>query len=240
MPYRVSKSRKRHPRRKLHRRKVPNYQLFGLTRARNSVMPQFFKCVLIYKENIVMDNVDIGAITLGSIYNFRVNDLWSPSYQVTRQPRGFDELCGVSLAATRGLYKHFTVIGSKITYKHLNTSTKNQKVYIALNDTPYNTANKGNWEENRGCKVSISTGNLSQDKATPMHQTWSVKKDLGLKNPMSNSAVRGSATAGPTQQMTYSIAHAAVDDLSAGGTAEGEVTIEYLVIFSEPNNLFAS
>lgn len=188
--------------------------------------PSVFQTKLKYHQTAQLSSI------AGSTANQmnRCNGLFDPDHSGSgHQPLYFDQLMGI--------YDHFCVIGSKATYHVSHTSASNlvHQVITWLNDDTTTTPSTDALAEQSGAQtVVIPAG--SNNRFT-MVQTWSAKKVFGV-DPLAHSRLQGDATADPTEQTIFQISA-----FQPGGTTQSvdvEVTIEYIVVFSELKDIAGS
>lgn len=166
---------------------------------------------------------------------FRANSLYDPDYLTGgSQPRGFDELMV--------LYNHYTVVGSKITVTFANHDTAQPVIVgIHVSTDPASTGPIRDFIEQGNVKYKVLSADTGAgNNVGTITEYASIKKEFGLKNIMDNHNLRGDAGANPNEELFFNIFAAPQDDISNPGTTRLSVLIEYLVVFSEPNDLTGS
>jgi hypothetical protein len=130
------------------------------------------------------------------------------------------------------LYENYTVIGSKIVVKYVNTSGSiPATVGIALRESTTTATELVEYIEGRWCTHT----NLGASPATP-EGTLTMKyspKMIGYGNPLSVDSLKGTASSNPAEGTFY---HIFANDMNEenGITINLNVTIEYLVVFTDP------
>lgn len=165
------------------------------------------------------------------------NGVWDPEVDALtagHQPRGFDQWMM--------LYDHYTVIGSKIKaypFFDFGSGAGTPNFGIVLSDTksfPFNTFT--DLAESRlaggGCKASWR--NLGTKTYT---KGFSTRKFFGVKNYVNKELYRGSATTNPEEGAYYQL-WCCTPDRRNVDPVSFQVTIDYLVMFTEPKYLAKS
>lgn len=166
---------------------------------------------------------------------FRANSIFDPDYVVGgSQPRGTDELLA--------LYNHYTVVGSKITVTFANHDTSQPVICgIQVSTDAASTNPIRDFMEQGNIKYCVlSADSGAGNNVKTLTEYASVKKEFGLKNIMDNHNLRGDAGSNPSEELYFNIFAAPQDDISNPGVVRLSVLIEYLVVFSEPNDLAGS
>lgn len=217
MPYKKRKTRRpRGPRRKRRRRRAVNVALGG------TPLPKSFKTRLRYSEAVTLNPGTGGS---ASVNIMAANGLYDPNLTgVGHQPRGWDEIIP--------LYNHATVIGSRCTVEFINRDgAASQLVGIALRPSTTSEVDPNNYTEGQCVKYALLNATGGLDSKT---MTYSFNnRFLGISSPMSTALVRNSSSANPTELATYHI-FAANPYGTDSGAVECLVTIEYVVVFTEP------
>lgn len=219
MPYKRKYNRRR-KKKKLVRRKRKTYVPWG-------IYPTTKLCKLRYCEEIPMDAAAGGL----SLYEFAANGLYDPNLSSTgHQPRQFDEIMKA--------YDHYEVLGSKITVKHISSSSTTliPAVFgVALSDTTGRLVGR-TLEDIWECRL-VKNRNIKQIKGR-MHggeyvtQTFSAKKFFG-KARMGDDEMQGSAAANPAEGAIFEIFCSSVDGNNPDRLIF-MVTIDYICRFTEP------
>lgn len=218
MPYRRRRRfRKRRPFRKYRKRYAKK------TRKTTFMLGRSHKTRLRYESIINLTP----SIDPGHNHIFSANDLFDPDVTGTgHQPRGFDQLMG--------MFDHFTVIGSKITVKFMNSDSIVQGVYcsVRLRDSVTVTGNLTTIREDPGVRSTILGASSSGRNMGTLTKGFSAKKFFG-KPPMGIDQAQGSATASPLEGAYYHI-NTASQASGSTNAIEAYVTIDYTAIFTEP------
>lgn len=217
MPYK-RKTRKYKKRRR--RRRVPvslSGHPFGMTR----------KVKHKYVDTLI--TVDPGIATSAHHY-FSCNGMYDPDITGTGHQPMFFDCMGV-------LFDHYVVIGAKITVKFISIDdTYSQIVTLSVDDNTTSLANLGTRIENGSTKykllapVSASAGNSVHTLSLAVNPN----KFLGIPSPMSNSELKGSYNANPTEQCYFHIGCVAQDPAANPTGVKAMVSIEYTAIWREP------
>lgn len=137
------------------------------------------------------------------------------------------------------LYDHYTVIGSKVTFKVLNGASNTGLIGIAAfinDDTSMTATNLQNAiEQNTAVRAFIPYGASSP---LNLKLKWSAKKYFG-KGVLANNDLQGTVSANPTEQSVYTICAQCLD----GATTISvyiEAVIEYIVVWTEIKDIASS
>jgi len=153
--------------------------------------PNMVKVKLRYVENIGMNAGAAGTAT----QVMRANDMFDPNYSGTgHQPLYFDQIMA--------LYTHFVVLSSKIKVT-INPSTASTFIQasIILDDDASGSASNVTLAESKGAKIKMFPYAPTETNRILYHN-YSTYKVFG-QNPIDNSVLRGSASAGPSEQQYY-------------------------------------
>lgn len=225
MPYaRKRKNRKRPYRRRRRYRK--NYQV-----VRKSPMPLSFKTKLRYVEQLALNP---GLAGTAAVNVFNAGGLYDPNTTgVGHQPRGFDQLMP--------LYDHYVVIGAKIT---ATFATRASSLYptmcgIALRDGSVVDTNPNDYLEGG----SVVSGVISPDGTGKCIVTKSIsyspRRFLGRSKPMSDSQLKGSDSANPSEAGFFHVFCAPIQAVDEG-PVDVLVRIDYIAVFIEPKDVAQS
>lgn len=158
---------------------------------------------------------------------FVCNGMYDPDYTGTgHQPMYFDQMSA--------LYNHYTVIGSKITVKTVNSygpaSSPAYWFTLAQNDDGTISYNSLSTQSERGDGKTrlVTAGSTSTPYAV---NKWSAKKTFG-GSVLANDRLTGDIGANPTEITNWVIALQAVD-LVSSVTTDFLVTIEYIAVWDE-------
>lgn len=167
-----------------------------------------------------------------NIRYFRANGMYDPDHTGTGgQPLYFDQLTAV--------YRHFQVIGSKITIRWSQSSTANIafRVGCFLNDdTSASSSTYDQLGEQSSAKVShLGPGS---DKVLTMTNHFSTKKIFGKMSTGADS-LKGSVSADPTEQALYTLFFQPIDQVTTQNI-NFTCKIEYLAIWSELQDMARS
>lgn len=155
------------------------------------------------------------------------NGMYDPDYTgVGHQPMYFDQMTA--------LYNHYTVIGSRIKVRTLNTygpaSAPAYWFTLSQNDDgtiSYNSLSTLS-ERSDGSYRLVTAGSTS----TPfLMNKWSAKKTFG-GSPLANDNLQGTSSANPAEITNWVLAIQAADNLSTV-TTSFVVEIEYIAVWTE-------
>lgn len=208
--YTVAKRRRRRYRRKKKKYKIP------------TIISSRHTCRLKYLEQ-----VDLNPGTGGSAHQvFRANGLFDPNASVGgHQPRGFDQMMA--------LFDHYTVIGAKIRADFMSTgNTTNHICLISTQDDAVTQTDPAAYIENKYTTYKYQGGSDTQ----PVTITKAVNpaKFLGRTNPLDDDELRGDALADPTEGVFFHVSTFAPNFTGNPDIINTMVSIEYVVVFSEP------
>lgn len=188
------------------------------------------KMVMSHKySEVVVPTCTSGAL---STYTFSCNGMYDPNITGTgHQPMYFDQL--------GALYDHYTVIGSKCTFKitHLVTTNYSARVGAFINDDSTVTP---------GTMNALTENSLSKHRLLAAGQLvpvifqlkWSAKKYFG-GTVMSNINLQGTTSANPTEQSMFTIMVQPTDEVTTQ-TYVVEVDIEYIAVWDELKDIASS
>lgn len=175
-------------------------------------------------------DLDIAApANLAGSYFFRANDLFDPNQSGTgHQPRGFDQYMN--------FYKHFVVIGSRISVTFQNNSDFPIRCGIMLRDAAvghnFDPDDCGEYpkKRERGCD-GVTQGGRS---TVTISLGCSPRKFLGRSKVLSDNQLKGDAGNSPAEVVYYQIYVYALDGTSSVPQTHIRVTIKYAAVFIEP------
>jgi len=155
---------------------------------------------------------------------YTVNGMWDVDIKgVGHQPLYFDQ--------SAALWRHYTVIGSKITIRWCNGSTSTPPSVFSLyinDDTTQVNPYPGIISEQPSAKgTTTGFGNNDQHVLTA---NWSAKKAF-RGSILANNDLQGDATKNPAEQQYYDFNFQTLD--GGNGTIYGTVTVEYFAIWTE-------
>lgn len=175
-------------------------------------------------------NLDPGAGTLAT-YTFRANSVYDPDFSgVGHQAIGFDQW---SL-----FYGEFVVIGSKISvlYNKVGNDGVNQIVGISLNNDSTTIGTDYTTMIERGqCKWKLMQPTNNGQNDHKIRKGFSAKKWFNIKDIKDNTPRIGhDASGNPVQSAFFTVFANALDQASDPSVANYLVTIDYLVLCSNP------
>lgn len=189
------------PRRKfVARRKRPYKKRYFTNRQRLTQTLQPNRMLVKLRFAINDGDSHVMTSTTGSVtdYTYRANGMYDPYASAGgAQPRGYDQYMS--------LYRNFTVIGSKIhvTFFHSQTGTVNPvKCAIILNDATTSISGTAQIGES---PRSINKMLLGDSGPITLRKGFSAKKFFGIKNPLDEDDLSGTASADPAQAANFHI-----------------------------------
>lgn len=210
---------------------------YGFTRRRTRnfrrAMPRFKVVKMRYSTTLSLTPV------LGSTYqeyNFRANSVYDPDQTGGgHQPYSYDQWAF--------FYPTWSVIGSKIKWTAQSSQINDQGVPalfgISLNN---NTSLPSSWTETAGLleqpNVSykqMPTGGTTLSRSCTMR--YSAKKWWGISKITDCDGLWGETSSNPSKQTYFTCFLAATDGSSLVGNFQGVLTIDYLVLYRNPNQL---
>lgn len=218
MPY-----KRKYRKRRRKKKRTANYKLnkaMGLT-----PLPRRFKTTMRYVETVALNPPTAALAT----YIFSANGVFDPNITGGgHQPRGWDQIIP--------MYDHATVIGSKILIQCASRDTGNGITCgVALRDSPTAEVGLADYVEQGNCaykNVAAVGGPVTQ-----VNYGVAPKKFLGL-NAM-DDLLRNTVSSNPSEQCYWHVFAG-----NSGGVDTGIVdvlvTIEYIMVFTEPKDLLAS
>lgn len=181
--------------------------------------------------------VDAGLDAVGYV-TFRANSCFDPDFTgVGHQPMGFDQW------AT--FYNHYVVVGSRITANFATRGTATALGFgvrgINLHaDTTMATDLPTILEQGLTKKTLQSTHNNAQ-MVRSVSRNFSAKKFFNVTNVLDNiGRIGASIAANPSEQAYFHVFSGNADPLVDPTSVLIMVTIEYIVVFSEPKELLQS
>lgn len=222
MPYTKKSRTKKTSRRRPYRRR-PRRALI-----RKSPMPLKFATKLRYVDNFTLDGAASGFAT---VKVFNAGGLYDPDTSGGgHQPRGFDQLMA--------MFDHYVVIGSRITVDIAASSveSQNQICGVALRDGATVAAAPVDY---------LELGTVRSRQMTPANPrakftlNYSPKRFLGRSSVMSDSTLKGSVGANPTESAYFHI-FTAGQNSSDPAACTVFVTVDYLAVFIEPKDVTGS
>lgn len=184
--------------------------------------------VVTHKYHSFIQLTSIGGATAN--YQFTCNGLFDPDITgAGHQPMYFDQLSAI--------YNHYTVIGSRISYRISHGNTANGPIVVNsfINDDNTIAAVGDSLSEQSTSKSrTIPTGSNNMYYLT---NKWSAKKTFkgGI---LSNYLFRGDASNNPPEASLFTLT--AYEALGGTATINVEVNIEYVAIWQELRDLAGS
>lgn len=211
------KKRKYRKRRKTRRRKKLgfNKQILGNTHA----------CKLKYSQDITVtpqfnaqpNGHALEVFSANGMFNTRIGSV------TDHQPRGFDQLMA--------LYHHYTVVGSRCTVKYAPDELgAPAHCGISLCAASTRLPDLYSYLEKRNNKDKLL---VPPGRFTVVSMPCSPKKFLKVPSVLSNPECQGAIGSNPVEEIYYHIYMGALAPV-ATGTANISISIDYAVVFSEP------
>ncbi len=194
----------------------------GLLSMQSSPLPKKIFTKLKYQD-IFTINPGIGT---PGVQVFSCNGLFDPNITGTgHQPRGFDQLMA--------MYDHYVVLGSKITV-WFSATLESTLCGVAARDSATVEVDVNEYIEDTVNAYTCmgETGSGAEPKKIVLKN--SIRKFLGRSNVMSDSQLKGSSAANPTEQAFYHVYSEALDPALDLGALHCSAEIEYLVALIEP------
>lgn len=191
--------------------------------------PKKFMTTLRYETAVDIDPPLGGTAS----HLFRAGSIYDPDFSgLGGQPRYTDQILP--------LYDHFTVIGSKITVKVANPHTTQYIVGIQLNGNGQTVSSVNDLIEQRNSSYKwIGHAYMAGSIAT-IKKTYSPKKFLGIKSPLSEAELRGTISSNPAEDAYYAVTVGSHDPAINGNSLPLRVIIDYIVVFTEPRTVASS
>lgn len=226
MPYKRNYKKKK-PYRKKRYKKRTNYKVSTINKT--NPFPKQFMTKLRYETSVDIDP-PLGS---SASHLFRANSVFDPDFTgVGNQPRYFDQIMP--------LYDHFTVIGAKITVKVANPHTVPYVVGVQLNGNGLGPGNLNDLIEQRNSTYKWIGHAYANSAINQITKTFSVKKFLGVSKPLSESDLRGTISANPTEQAYFAVTAGSHDPAVNAPAIPLRVIIDYIVVFTEPRAVGSS
>jgi len=189
------------------------------------LFPPQYRCTLRYHE---ITTVVPGAVTY---YQVKCNSLYDPNSTGTgHQPQGFDQLMG--------LYDHYTVLKSKITFRLRSPVTTSALVYQGLYIDDDTSATLASFST--ACErphAQFSGGNVAVEQLPPLSRSWDAVATFG-PGTQADPNLQGTATSDPAELSYYTYVYTEVGVQSI--TMYLEFFVEYDAIFDELTSLATS
>lgn len=174
-----------------------------------------------------------GAGTADTL-TFRANDLYDPeSTGVGHQPYGYDQWMQ--------FYNHFTVVGSKIKVTfvpEVATANGNNICTIHVADDTSVTTNLTLLMERTGTVWGLAANMYG--RPCTLTKKFSTKKFFNKSNVRDCEELKGSITAGPSDQAHYHVSCFNPDGTTDNNPVPIAVQIDYIVLLSERKDLTQS
>lgn len=196
-----------------------------------SPMPLKFVTKLRYAELGLSVNPGAGLV---AEYLFRANDVFDPNYSGTgHQPRGFDQLMP--------LYNHFTVLGSKATFRVSNdASDLSLTTFLTLQGEATTQLNPIDLMERMDVLTRQTAGKKTGGQNTTLIKGFSTKKFFSKSNVLDDTSLRGDVSSSPSEVAYYHFGVVSSDGVADPLAITFSVVIDYIVCFHEPNDVASS
>lgn len=228
MPRREYKSKSRRRWKPRRKRRSPS-TVVSLSR---SPFPASIVTKMRYNETILLNP----GISTPAVHYFSANGLYDPNITGSgHQPLGFDQYTPI--------YDHYTVLGSRITIRAVandsSTPLGANMVGVYTNDdttavTSYDTV----IEQGKG-NVKILSGASATGQCTVAHN-FSTKKFFGVTDVKDNDQLKGSSSTNPGDGAFFVVFAQGLDAATNQGALFANVTIDYIVQWSEQRSLAQS
>lgn len=174
-----------------------------------------------YVESVTTSSV---AGALGTLL-FRCNDILKPNNVTTGHKALFYSLY-------TGIYDHWTVIGSKITWRLTpeTTSANSSRVCVFINDDGTTTSTSLDAVAEQPYAKQMRYFAPGAQQVHTITQKWSARKAFG-RGTLANNMLQGSLTTSPTELQMYQLFVQSDDGATIPFNVT--VTIEYIVVFCE-------
>lgn len=163
-------------------------------------------------------------------YQFKTNGMFDPDTTgLGHQPLYYDQFSA--------LYDHWTVIGSKITYKISGAAVSQPLMQVAAwinDDSTVTPSTDALFEQTTSKRVVIP---FASNNTYYLTNKWSAKRVFG-GNVLANNALQGQPSSDPTEQQNFALS--AYCPNGGTGTLDIEVNIEYIAIWTELKDMAAS
>lgn len=170
------------------------------------------------------------------MHQFRANSIYDPDYTgVGHQPYGRDQWVA--------FYNHYTVLGSKITVHFSATTTSTPTIVgIALRDEPSAPSTyEADHEAGRYTYAYLNTRDSGRAGVT-LRKTYSMKKFFKVGAGAAQAGRRFLTLTGnnPNEDALFQVTVKGQDPGADPGNVLCHVTIDYIVLMTEPKELAAS
>lgn len=185
------------------------------------------KILVTHKYNQYVNLYNVSGVT--QHFQVSCNGMYNPGTSGAHQPLYFDQFSA--------LYNHYTVIGSKITFRiaQNNTTQYTTKVALWINDDTSTVPTYEALSEQSGSKNFIMAAGATTVQTHTMK--WSAKKAFG-GSILGNTLFRGNATNNPIEQSYYQVS--AYQTSAAPIALDVDMTIEYIVVWTELKDIAQS
>lgn len=157
--------------------------------------------------------------------------MWDPRYAVGgAQPRGFDQFVGV-------LYDHYVVVGAKATCRFDNSGNTVPIIcMIKTQDSGQQTTSRADWFEDTYTTKRLCGSGTSARQFTTVTKKFNTGRFLGRSNVLSDSTLKGTNAANPTENVFFHVGVCSVDDSLDINAVPVQIEIEFLAYLIERRN----
>lgn len=201
--------------------------------ARRIGIPNFLPAQRAAKLRYTSQLTLTSAAGLLTNHQFRANGCYDPDFTSTgHQPYGWDQLTP--------FYNHYVVAGSRMSVRVVpqtdNTAFSGcVGIYLSDDSTVGFTSYTTFVEAKKGTYRLINGGS---DKQTTVSCNYSAKKFFNIVNVKDNIARLGASTVNdPGEIAMFNLWYQAADETSTATNLTALVTIEFMVLFSEPKDI---
>lgn len=173
-----------------------------------------------------------GLAGVPASYSYRANSIYSPNASGGHQPLGHDQY--------QLFYNHYTVVGSKITVRFSNTDSGNSGVVAIRLDDDNSTIATPTTITEQGDTTYKYIGGVNAVSGTTLVKKFSMKKFFGLKKYTNRTGMGAQFGYNPTDRAWFIIYAFPQDPVRDQGEVTCYVTIEYIVMLTEPKDIAQS
>jgi hypothetical protein len=161
---------------------------------------------------------------------YSCNGLFAPNITGgALQPRGFDQIAP--------MFDHYTVVGAKIRVLFSTASGNGPLICgVHLKDTSSTSTSLLNAMESRSVKSRV----LTLEKPVVITFKINLSKFLGRPSILSEDNCRGDISSNPAEQAYFHVFASSADAGTDGGVVNMQVTIDFIVAWTEPHQPTAS
>lgn len=199
----------------------------------------------IMKKLRYCDTISMNPAAANRVYHaFRCNNIYDPDLTGTgHQPRGFDQMAL--------FYNHYSVVGSKITVRYIPTVAKSTNstpswlwVTTSTSSDPLasEAVDSTLWEGGMWKNRTVVRGGDDNNtiKIPTTSASFSAKKFFKCKSIVGNTPYRAAVTGAPTEEAYFTIYTQSCAPSTDAPSYDFEVTVDYIVVFTEPKQIGTS